>query len=206
MATKRKRDAKGRFVRRAAPRRNPQRRAPARRAPAKRAPAKRAPARRAAPRRNPPLNLRRMGDAIIEGGMNASLIVAGKAASYSLPDLVGLPRAGATGLGVRLLTGVVMGLGGDMVGYPALGARLMEGAFVGAIEDAAVGYEIPWLGTALSRAPGLASYPRSPYGGTMAAYPRRAALPAPRAAVRTLGSYPRRGAGASVHVGAGTVT
>lgn len=99
---------------------------------------------------------------LAEAGMGAVGIVAGKAASRSIPGMVGLPNQGNVGVAVRVGVGVGLGFVADMAGFAATGGRLVEGAMVGAIEDLAVAYNVPWLGASLSRTPGLSSYPTGP--------------------------------------------
>jgi hypothetical protein len=167
------RDAKGRFKKgrarkgraRSKARRNPaRRRTPPRNADGTFRGSRRAPARRAAPRRkrNPPAASYApnpvAGDLLSRAGgaaLAATAITVGKAASRSIPGLLKLPSAGPVGVAIRAGTGFALGVVADYAGFDQLGSALMVGGLCGAVEDLAVGYNVPWVGPALQRAPGM---------------------------------------------------
>lgn len=106
-------------------------------------------------RSNPPIG-GRIGERVMDAGVASVQIVAGKAASRAIPPMIGLDQTGPMGVAVRTLVGVGVALVVEQV-MPRgeLAERLLEGAFVGAIEDLAVGYGLPVVGPALARPAGM---------------------------------------------------
>lgn len=107
-------------------------------------------------------------DTITESTIAGVELVAGKAASRAVPNLLRLPEAGNVGVAIRAGTGLALGWAADMMGWNELGGRLVEGAFAGAVEDLVVGYNLPFLATALRREPGIV--PAAGGGGTTGMY------------------------------------
>lgn len=166
MATKMIRDSKGRFVRKAGrSRSNPSKsRKRARRA--KRQPRDRygrfvsKGGGRGRARSNPgryasnPIGEDLMGS-IAGGAMDAVQLTLGKAATRALPPLLNLPEGGNVGLAIHAATAVGIGFVASEFVDRRLGEMMLAGGLQGVVEDLVVGYDVPFLAGALSRAPGI---------------------------------------------------
>lgn len=102
---------------------------------------------------------------VVDGSIAAVQLTVGKAASRAVPQLLNLPSGGPVGVAIRAGTGVGLGLVVDNFMGGDLGERILEGALQGALEDVIVGYNLPFIGPALARAPGIV-----PAGGTTGRY------------------------------------
>ena len=156
VATKRARDARGRFTkgggggrRRSAPKRR----------------------RSSSRRRNPPL-LRSLQDGLVAGVQ----VTAGEGVTRLIPHFVGLPRTGVVGVAVEIATAVVVGMVSDQF----IGRRAAEYVTAGAmsvpIKGLALRYaapQVPLVGSALTPALGVYSRPAR-RNRSLAAYSRRA--------------------------------
>lgn len=137
-------------------------------APKRRAPQGRAPQRAAAPqakrqsygkrRSNPRLTVRGMTKSLMDGTMDAVLVLTGKAATRTIPIVANLPKEGNVGLAVQALTAVVVGLVAGRVGIfnPTQARMLLAGGLTGPLETLIVANNIPFLGPALSPVEGEA--------------------------------------------------
>lgn len=144
-AKKRKRPRRN--IGRTVARRNQPARKAARRRPAARArrPAARArPAYRPNPRR--PDIIRTLIDSTVEAGQ----VLIGKAAVRTVPDLVGFPASGNTGIAIQAGTALVIGFVADMFLRPATVRALTAGALTAPLETLIVANDVPWLARALS--------------------------------------------------------
>jgi len=109
--------------------------------------------RRSSYRRNPPAG--RMFRRVTDAAVGAVQLTVGKAASRAIPGLVNLPEQGPVGVATRAGAAVVVGLVADQFLSSSLAERLLEGGLQGCVEDLVVGYNIPFIGPALARAPGM---------------------------------------------------
>lgn len=149
MAVRRKRDARGRFIKAGArkrTRRNPPRKAtPRRRA----SPAKAAPrARKRTYRRNP-----RKPDVVqmlTRGTLTATQVLLGKAAVRAIPDLAKLPKNGNTGLAVQVAVALALGYVGEMFFTKNTAAALLAGGLTAPVETLIVSANIPYVSGYLS--------------------------------------------------------
>lgn len=166
MATKRKRDSKGRFLKgRATSRRKPTRRkAVARR----RTSAPRRQVTRRAYRRNPARpDVVKM---LTRGTLTATQVLVGKAATRAVPDLMNLPKAGNAGLAVQVATALALGYVSEMFFSKTTAAAILAGGLTAPVETLIQAANIPYLSGYLSpgadaaaiqgyvQSPGLAGY------------------------------------------------
>jgi len=153
---------KGSAARKASPRRK--------NAPAKAKP-RRAPARQN-PRRPDLLNM------MMDGTVAASQVLIGKAAARSVPDMLGLPKQGITGLSIQAAVALLSGYVASMFLAPGSAAAIMAGGLTAPIETALVAYDVPWIGKALAPVSteaavvnlGVGRYPQAP--GGLSRYPK----------------------------------
>jgi len=154
MATKRRRDSKGRFLkgrarstsrRRAAPKRR-------RRNTHNTVARSRPPQRRRAS--NPPrrrFTVKRVVGDLTKGVQDAALIIVGKAAARTIPAfLPQLPKAGPMGLAVQGVMAVVVGMIADQTLGRGTGRMVLAGGLTAPLETAAVAFNVPFLAAALS--------------------------------------------------------
>ena len=117
------------------------------------------------------------------GAVEAGQILAGKAAARSVPDLLGMPKSGNTGLAIQAAVAVGLGYMADMFLSPNAARAILAGGLTAPMETMIVAYQVPWLSDALSPAQagsdlgaynarrrmgrGVSSYvPRSSSGGS----------------------------------------
>lgn len=149
---------KGRFKKRGTAtrsrKRNPPRKARgtavARRRTTTRAKASRARPRARAPRRNPPrFSIRGVTKQLTDGAMDATLVLAGKAATRTIPLAANLPKGGNLGLAVQALTAVVVAMVAQRVLSPARARMVLAGGLSAPVETLIVSYKVPFLAPAL---------------------------------------------------------
>ena len=135
---------RGTSSRRRRRRRNPvsttTRAATRRRAPAAR---RRAPARRRNPRR------RGIVEQLTGGVQDAVGIVLGKAAARALPSMVGMQKAGNTGLLTQAIAALAAGMAADRFLGVRTGRLVLAGGLTAPLESFVVGAGIPWISGAL---------------------------------------------------------
>ena len=139
--------------------------------PARRAAPRAAAPRRAAPRRNAPRRPK-MPDLVgmlMDGTVNAGQVLVGKAAARSVPDLMGLPKEGNTGLAIQAAVAVGIGFVADMFLSRQAAAAILAGGLTAPLETFLVAQDVPWIGEALS--PVTAAAEVGSY--TMGRYPAR---------------------------------
>ncbi len=181
MAAKRKRDSRGRFLkktsrRRAAPRKRRRNPGTAVARPRPRSAAPRKVYRRNTHRSNP--RRPRIVKTLIDGVQNAGAAVLGKAAARAIPQQFGFQTTGPMGIAVQAGVAIVVGMVADRVARKQA-PFIVAGALMAPIESAIRDFNIPILSEALG------AYP-------LAAYPGLPSLPA-GAPSEGVGAYPEDG-------------
>lgn len=85
-----------------------------------------------------------------DGVMGAGGVLVGKAATRSLPQLLGLPQGGNTGLAIQAATAVLVGFVADRFIGPDVASYMLAGGLSAPMENLVVRMQVPWLSTALS--------------------------------------------------------
>lgn len=119
------------------------------------------------------------------GTMTAFQVLVGKAAVRTIPDMIGLPRAGNVGLATQAALAVVAGYLADMFLSRETSAAILAGGLTAPLETALVAYDVPWIGQALAPTTtanevealtGVGRYPngmgRYPQPALVAGYPK----------------------------------
>lgn len=163
----RKRNRKGQFVKGRTTTRK--RRTPTRKAVTRR----RSPAARRTYRRNPARpDVVKM---LTRGGLTATQVLLGKAATRAVPDMMNLPKAGNAGLAVQVATALALGYVGEMFFSKTTAAAILAGGLTAPVETLLVTADIPFVSQYL--APGAAAssvagyVQRSPISGYVPAGP-----------------------------------
>jgi hypothetical protein len=126
----------------------------------------------------------------MDGGIRATQVIGGKAATRYIPRVTGLPTAGNTGLAVEVLTAVALGYVSDMFLSREAAAAILAGGLTSPIERFLIGQGVPLISDVLTptpmpapnngttgRYPGVSAYPRPalvsgyPEGGEVGRYP-----------------------------------
>lgn len=128
-------------------------------------------------RRNVP-QLRGITGTITKGATGAFQVLAGKAIARVLPEQLGIPTAGTTGIAAQAGIALLVGMFGKQLFGAKAGEMLLVGALTAPVESIVVAANVPVL------SPALSAYPSLSYG--MSAYPK--ALP-PVASDVALGAY-----------------
>lgn len=127
-------------------------------------------ARSRARRRNPPrFSVRAITKQLTDGAMDATLVLAGKAATRTIPLAANLPKDGNIGLAVQALTAVVVGMIAQRVLSPSRARMVVAGGLSAPLETLVVSYNVPFLAPALSPTEGDAQIGAYGMGGYVAA-------------------------------------
>lgn len=175
---RRKRDARGRFVKtsRARPKRRRARRRNAPQAKRRAAPRRAAPKRRTY-RRNP-VRSPQLFTMLKDGGIAATQVLVGKALVRSVPQMINLPKGGNVGLAVEAALALGLGYVASMFFSRGSAAAIMAGGLTAPIETLIVARNVPWFSEALSPAAVQASVNgylgagRYPQPGQVGRYPQ----------------------------------
>lgn len=87
---------------------------------------------------------------LIDGAVEATQVLIGKAATRSVVDLTGLPKQGNAGLATQVGVALAIGYVADMFMSKSASRALLAGGLTAPIETLIVAYNVPWLSTALS--------------------------------------------------------
>lgn len=110
------------------------------------------------------MSVRGIGRDLMQGGVDAALILTGKAAARTIPAMFpNMPKEGNTGLAVQALVAVAIGLAADMVLRPAQSKMILAGGLTAPVETLVVSLNVPFLADAL--APVTADQQLSAYYG-----------------------------------------
>lgn len=102
-------------------------------------------------RANPPFGGGLVGK-VVNGAVDASWIVAGKAVARTVPTLVpGIPQSGALGIAVQVASAVVAGYVGKFIS-PNASRMMLAGGLAAPIESFVKGMNLPYVSAALSDA------------------------------------------------------
>lgn len=104
---------------------------------------------RARYRRNPPVGRGIVGK-LVGGVKNAASIVAGKAAARAIPQALGLPQTGATGIAVQIGAALAAGMLADRFAGGRIGEFVLAGALAAPLESAIKKANVPFLSPALA--------------------------------------------------------
>ncbi len=146
---------------------------------AKRKPAARKRTYRRNPSRPDPIKM------LTRGGITASQVLLGKAATRAIPDLAKLPQGGNTGLAVEVAVALALGYVTEMFFTKGTAAAVLAGGLTSPVERLIASAGIPYVSEYLTE-PGVAGY-----------VPRRRALAGyvPPSRPSTVGAYGRGGMG-----------
>lgn len=93
-----------------------------------------------------------------QGLKDAAGVVVGKTAARALPQVLGLPQAGAMGLGIQAVAALVVGYGASRFLGHDVGRMVLAGGLAAPLESAVKQMNIPIVSAALSAYP-LGAYP-----------------------------------------------
>ena len=117
-------------------------------------------------RHNPAFRLGNVPMLVFNGAVDAGEVVIGKALTRLVPQFLNLPRDGAMGLAVQILSALVVGWGGTFIS-PNASKMMLAGGFAAPVEDFLKTMNIPILGPALGEdVVEISAYPQN-----MSAYP-----------------------------------
>lgn len=124
-----------------------------------------APARRRRRRNNPPkLSFRNVTKDLMQGSIDAALILVGKATTRMVPAMIpNVPRQGNMGLAMQALTAVGVALLAQQFLKPAQAKMILAGGLTAPVETLVVSLDVPFLADAL--APVTADQQLSAYMG-----------------------------------------
>lgn len=87
---------------------------------------------------------------LTEGSIGAVQVLTGKAAARAVPDLVGLPKQGNTGLATQAAVAVGAGFVADMFLSKRAANMILAGGLTAPLETLIVAYSVPFFSEALS--------------------------------------------------------
>jgi len=145
------------------------------------APRKAAPRRRSQPRRNASRRSYRRNPArpdvvkmLTRGGLTATQVLLGKAATRAIPDVANLPKGGNTGLAVEVAVALALGYVSEMFFTKTTAAAILAGGLTSPVERLIAQAGIPYISEYLTETgPGVAGYvqPRTLSGYVQPSYP-----------------------------------
>lgn len=134
--------------------------------------------RRKSYRRNQPRQLRGIVRQLTDGAVGAFQILTGKALARAIPEMVGMPKEGPTGIAIQGAVAIFAGMMARQFFGAEAGKMVLAGALTAPVETLIVTANIPVISPALSAYPMLSAYPEydGAYGvlapgAGMSAYP-----------------------------------
>ena len=128
-------------------------------------------------RRNQPRQLRGITNQLMQGGIDALQVLAGKAAARTVPQMLGFGLENATGVAMQAVVAIVVGMVGKQFFGAGPGRMMLAGALTAPVESLVVAANIPILSPALSAYPQLGQYSSGYYGAGVGAYPQLGQAP-----------------------------
>lgn len=120
-------------------------------------------------RRNQPRQLRGIVRQLTEGAVGAFQVLSGKALARVVPEMVGMPKEGPTGLAIQGAVAIFAGMMARQFFGAEAGKMVLAGALTAPVETLIVAANIPVISPALSAYPMLSAYPE--YDGSYGVLP-----------------------------------
>ena len=95
---------------------------------------------------------------VTTGAVDAVQVLAGKAAARIIPEQLGIPKEGTTGIAAQAAVAVAVGIFGRQLFGADVAKMMMAGALTAPVESIIVQADVPVLGPALSAYPQFRAY------------------------------------------------
>lgn len=125
-------------------------------------------------RRNPPSMLRGLPGKLVDAGLGAVTVIAGKTAALAIPKKLGLQMDGPMGLLAQVGVALAVGMAGSRIS-PKVGERLLIGGLCAPIESFLKGANVPIVSATLQGQDSyyaVGTYPTAPSLPSLSAYPQ----------------------------------